>query len=300
MSDTGRLVERAYQLKMAVPGFNIPHLPMLEPVARALIDAKAFGLIQVARLEWEKFEAKSLEAVRDMYERFKDEGFMRLHLDHVPVIDEDDKEVDYVRIIERAIKAGYQSVMVDGSRLDLAGNIKATKRIVAIAHEQGLAVEAELGSVLGHEAGPLPPYEELFASGAGFTKAEEAATFVAETGVDWLSVSIGNIHGAIGEATRNSAKVEARLDIPRLAEISKKVRIPLVLHGGSGIRLASMHDAIQNGIAKINIGTTLRVAFEKARDGKTGDPAEAVYRAVQTELSNLNLVGSSAKLLGSR
>lgn len=297
MSDTGKIVRRAYEQKLVVPAFNIPYLPMLQAVARALADTGAFGLIQVARLEWEKFESKSLEAVREEYEKRKDERFMRLHLDHVPVIDEDGKTVDYAEIIGRALKAGYQSVMVDGSRLDFAGNVAATKRVIEMARKLGVPVEAELGSVLGHEAGPLPPYDELFKSGRGFTSPEDAARFVAETKVDWLSVSIGNIHGAISASARKQAKVEARLDIPRLAEISKKVNIPIVLHGGSGIKLDCIHDGIRNGIAKINIGTAIRKPYEEAIDRKSGDALDAVYRATVAELESLKLRGTAAKLL---
>jgi len=297
VSDTGRIVQKAYQLKQVVPAFNIPFLPMLEPVARALRDMGAFGLIQVARLEWEKFGSESLEAVRDTYERFKDERYMRLHLDHVPVIDEDGLKVDYIAIIQRAIAAGYQSVMVDGSRLSLADNITATKQVVELAHRHNLAVEAELGAVMGHEAGPLPPYEELMASGQGFTSPDDAARFISGTGVDWLSVAIGNIHGAISEATRNQPKLEAWLDIPRLAAISARAGIPLVLHGGSGIKLPYIHEAIRNGIAKINIGTTIRKAYENARAIPSQDPLDAVYRAVTVELTNLNLKNTASRLL---
>ncbi len=298
MSDTSAIVHAAYRLKTVVPAFNIPYLPMMEPVTRALVDAKAFGLIQVARLEWEKFESRSLEAIHEEYQKYKNEQFMRLHLDHVPVIDEDDLRVDYMSIIKRALAAGYQSVMVDGSRLDLQGNIDATRMVVAMAHGLGVPVEAELGSVLGHEAGPLPPYEELLKSGLGFTSADDAARFVAETKVDWLSVSIGNIHGAISKASRNQAKLEARLDIPRLSEISTRVGIPLVLHGGSGIKLSFIHEGIQNGIAKINIGTAIRKPYEEAIDRKSNDGLEAVYRATREELANLKLEGTAARLLG--
>ncbi|MCD6415298.1 MAG: class II fructose-bisphosphate aldolase [Planctomycetes bacterium] len=72
-------------------------------------------------------------------------------------------------------------------------------------------MEAELGAVLGHEAGPLPPYDQLFGSGAGFTAPDEARCFVDETGLDWLSVAIGNVHGAISGAARRHKKVAARL-----------------------------------------------------------------------------------------
>lgn len=72
-------------------------------------------MLQVARLEWEKFESQSLEAVAEEYFKYYDPKYTLLHLDHVPVIDEDQKRVDYMPILERAVKAGYQSVMVDGS-----------------------------------------------------------------------------------------------------------------------------------------------------------------------------------------
>ena len=180
-----------------VPGFNIPYLPMMAPTVQALRDNNSFGLIMVARLEWVKFEARSLEAVAEEFRRVGDPRHTRLHLDHVPVIDEDNLQVDFAGDIERALAAGYESVMVDGSRLPLSANIAATKQIVALAQARGAAVEGELGAVMGHEAGPLPPYEELFASGKGFTDPAEAARFVLETGVDWLSVAVGSVHGAI-------------------------------------------------------------------------------------------------------
>jgi len=202
-----------------VPGFNIPYLPMLEPTVWALRDTTSFGLILVARLEWVKFEARSLEAVAEEYRRVGDPRYTRLHLDHVPVIDEDNQRVDFVDDITRALTAGYESVMVDGSRLPLAENIAATKRIVEMAHARGVAVEGELGAVMGHEAGPMPAYEELFASGKGFTDPQEAARFVRDTGVDWLSVAVGSVHGAISAATRHKKKVEARLNIEHLEKL---------------------------------------------------------------------------------
>ena len=87
----GDFLRRAWRARTVVPAFNIPYLPMMEPVVRALRDARSFGLITVARLEWLKFEARSLEAVAEEYERVRDPRSPRLHLDHVPVIDEDDR-----------------------------------------------------------------------------------------------------------------------------------------------------------------------------------------------------------------
>ena len=145
METTDRLIKSARQQGTVVPAFNIPYLPMLEPTVQALRDTGCFGLIMVARLEWVKFAARSLEAVAEEYWRVGDRQFTRLHLDHVPVIDEDQLRVDYVGDITRALAAGYESVMVDGSRLSIAENIAATRQIVELAHARGVAVEGELG-----------------------------------------------------------------------------------------------------------------------------------------------------------
>ena len=102
-------VKQAWQHHTIVPAFNIPHLPMAKPVIQAIIDEKTIAMVQVARLEWEKFEAQSPEAVAEEYFRYYDPKYTLLHLDHVPVIDEDHKRVDYMPILERAAKAGYQS-----------------------------------------------------------------------------------------------------------------------------------------------------------------------------------------------
>ena len=295
MSDSKSIVEKARAAGIALPAFNIPYLPMMASVVRSLKDTGAFALIQVARLEWEKFESKSLEAIAEEYARLKDERYMRLHLDHVPVLDEDDLTVDYLPIIRRALAAGYASVMVDGSRLPFADNVAATRRVLELAHAAGVPVEAELGAVLGHEAGPLPPYEELFASGKGFTEPADAERFVAETGVDWLSVSIGNIHGAIAGAARSQKKPEARLDLDRLSAIARQSGVPIVLHGGTGIKPDNLREGMKRGIAKINIGTATRAPYEAAiKDGTDADAA--VYAATIAEIDSLGLRGSAKRL----
>lgn len=281
-----------------IPAFNIPHLPMMEPVVRALRDTNAFGLIQVSRIEWKKFESKSLKAVRTEYENTKDRNFTRLHLDHVPVIDEDNMRVDYRPILEEAMELGYESVMIDGSRLSLEENIDATAQMAELAHSAGIPLEAELGAVFGHEAGPLPPYDELFASGKGFTDPDEAGKFVQETHVDWLSVAIGNIHGAISEAARSQEKIAARLNIEHLDRIRKVTTVPLVLHGGSGIRRESLQAAFKHGIAKINIGAAIRRPYEKACSESIAAGRQAVYDTVVALVrKELEIEGSARVIL---
>ncbi len=281
-----------------IPAFNIPYLPMMKPVVRALRETDAFGLIQVARLEWEKFDAQSLESIRNEYEKVKDERYTRLHLDHVPIIDEDDLRVDFESIIAQAIALGYESVMVDGSRLELDENIAAISRAAQMAHQAGIPIEAELGAVLGHEAGPLPPYEELFATGKGFTDPDQAKRFVKETGVDWLSVAIGNIHGAISGAAKSQKKLQARLNIEHLNLLRQATDLPLVLHGGSGIQKECLIQAFKQGISKINIGTTIRQAYESLCNESLQKAQEKVYNVVVGLITDeLEVAGSAAILL---
>jgi ketose-bisphosphate aldolase len=257
------LINNANKAGLVVPAFNIPYLPMMEPVIQALVDEDAFGLVEIARLEWHKFEAQGPAAIAEEFAKWGKPDFVRLHLDHIPVIDEDNLKVDYLPIIKEAIGLGYQSVMIDGSRLNLDENIAATKEVVALAHAAGIPCEAELGAVLGHESGPPPPYEQLFASGQGFTDVGEAKRFVAETGCDWLSVAVGNIHGAVSGALKDHKKVEARLHIEHLRKLHEATNVPLVLHGGSGVQRSYLLEATRNGMTKVNIGTEIRQAYEQ-------------------------------------
>jgi ketose-bisphosphate aldolase len=276
-------VRRAQQAKTIIPAFNIPYLPMMKPVIRAIRDENAAAMVQVARLEWEKFESRSLEAVAEEYFRWRDGRCTLLHLDHVPVIDEDGESIDYLPIIERPLNAGYQSVMVDGSRLSLDENIRKTKAAADLAHSRGVAIEAELGAVAGHEAGGIGmTYEELFASRKGFTDLAEAGRFAEESGCDWLSVAAGSFHGSIASDinVRAQKKPEARLDIEHIARLRDATGgMPLVLHGGSGIRQEHILAAIENGISKINVATDIRQPYEAAlREGRDTDFAcEQVY-----------------------
>jgi ketose-bisphosphate aldolase len=291
------IVEEAWKNGIPVPGFNIPYLPMMEPVVRALKNSNSFGFVMVARLEWEKFESKSLEAVRDEYQKVKDENHTRLHLDHVPVIDEDNLRVDYADIISRALDAGYESVMIDGSRLPLEENIKCSKDVVRLARKYDVPVEAELGAVMGHESGPSLSYEELFESKKGFTSPDEAKRFVDESGVDWLSVAIGNIHGAISKAKKSEKKIEARIDISHLSEINGRANVPLVLHGGTGIRREYVLDGIKNGIAKINVATAIRQPYEKALPSGIEAAQNAVYEAMTELIKNELMIKNSRDIL---
>lgn len=280
MLRTSEILTNASRYAKAIPAFNVPYLPMIEPVVRAVVDQDCFALVETARLEWIKFGAQGPAAVMQEFLRWNEPEYVRLHLDHVPVLDEDNLGVNYLAIIQEALDLGYHSVMVDGSRLSLEDNIKATRQVVELAHAAGVPCEAELGAVLGHEAGPSPLYEELFETGLGFTDVAEAAHFVAETGCDWLSVAIGNVHGAVSGALKDQKKVEARLNLEHLEKLRQVTGIPLVLHGGSGVKREFLLAAIERGITKVNVGTEIRQAYEAAlrESGSIAAAQDATYR----------------------
>lgn len=295
----GRAVREAAALGVIVPAFNIPYLPMVKPVCEALAEHKALAMVQVARLEITKFESRSLAAVAEEYRKHANPKYMSLHLDHIPVIDEDNLTVDWKTLIPEALELGYDSVMIDGSRLPLDDNIEVTSEVVAMAHAKGVVVEAELGAVVGHESGPMPPYEELFASKKGFTDPDEAQRFAQETEVDWLSVSVGTVHGAIAPATKNQEKIHARIDIDHLKLLRDATGIPLVLHGGSGVPREYIDRAVATGIAKINIGTDIRQPYERtlASGGSIEDAQKAVRTVMDDIISSaFKIAGSAAKL----
>jgi ketose-bisphosphate aldolase len=300
MKRVADIINAARRSGVVIPAFNVPYLPMVEPVVRAVVDQDSFALVETARPEWIKFESKGPAAVAKEFARWSQPEYVRLHLDHVPVIDEDGQRVDYASIFKEALELGYESVMLDGSRLRLDDNIQATRAMVELAHVQSIPVEAELGAVLGHEAGPLPPYEELFASGLGFTDVEEARRFVLETGCDWLSVAIGNVHGAIAAGRKDQKKIQARLNLDRLAQLAQATGIPLVLHGGSGIKQEDVLGAGKCGIAKINVWTEIRQPYEAVlkESGSQVKAQDAVYtRTVELMRDYLHLTGIRATLM---
>ncbi|MDD3679002.1 MAG: class II fructose-bisphosphate aldolase [Patescibacteria group bacterium] len=165
-----------------------------------------------------------------------------LHLDH-------GKSFESVR---EAIRAGYSSVHIDGSTLAFEENFKLTKAVVDLAHNNKVAVEGEVGHIEGNSSEHKLPFE---IKKENLTDPGDAAFFVKKTKVDILAISIGNIHG-LYETT-------PMLDFDRLEEISKSVKLPFSLHGGSGIPKNQIQKAIAFGITKINVNTEIRVAFKR-------------------------------------
>lgn len=160
-----------------------------------------------------------------------------VHLDHTTDLN----------IIKRACRAGFDSVMFDGSQLSLEENIRQTKAAAKIAHAAGVLLEAEIGAV-GYRKNSIKGNYR-----ADLTNPEEAKRFAQETHVDWLAVSVGNVH--------RMEKQSASIHFDLLAEIESAVDMPLVIHGSTGITDEDLSRLCRTKVAKVNIGTALRMAF---------------------------------------
>ena len=166
----------------------------------------------------------------------------------VPVVVHYDHGLTFERCME-ALQLGFSSVMFDGSAKPYEQNLAETKEIVKIAHAMGATVEGEIGHV-GEAANEDNLLTDMY------TTPEEAESYLNATGVDALAIAIGSAHGVY--------KTKPMLNIPRLCEIRKRVDVPLVLHGGSGLSDEDFRNTIRDGIAKVNIFTDLCLAGSSA------------------------------------
>lgn len=158
----------------------------------------------------------------------------------------------------KCIKAGFSSIMFDGSHFPIDENVEKTKELVAVAHGMGMSIEAEVGSIGGEEDGVI---------GAGEIADPNECKRIADLGVDFLAAGIGNIHGKYPENWKG-------LDFDALAATKALIGdLPLVLHGGTGIPADMIKKAIPLGVAKINVNTECQLYFQEAtrkyiEDGK--------------------------------
>lgn len=272
------IMRQANRHRVLIPAFNVPYLPMMVPIMKSLKKHRTFGLVEVALSDVEKLGAGSFEELAERYRSLGGGTFSRLHADHIPVVYKNGKKVDWERIIQLLLNLNYDSVMIDGSKLALEENISVTRKVVELAHNSGVAVEAALGTVFEQQE---IPYEKLFVNKEGFTEIREAERFVKETGVDWLGVAIGNVHGDVLGPAKDEKKPLARLDIEHLKRLVRVTKIPLTLHGGSGIERPYMMEAIQNGISKINIGKSIRLPYRFSLCNHPNDIPAAQDRVAQ-------------------
>ena len=249
--------EKAQEGKYAIPHFNVWNAEMLMGVIDAGEEAKApiiisFGTGFVGNTSFEDFSHMMVS----MAEKAS-----------IPVITHWDHGRS-LEIIQNAYNHGMNSVMRDASAFDFEENIRLTKEAVDYFHPLGIPVEAELGHV-GNET----VYEEALAH-YQYTNPEQAAEFVERTKCDSLAVAIGNQHGVYTSAPKLNFEV--------IKKVREAVSIPLVLHGASGISDDDIRQAIDLGIAKINIHTELCLAAMEAVQKNTDQPFLHVEREVRT------------------
>jgi len=232
--DPRAVIAQAVNGGYAVGAFNMHNVETTQALVLAAEQAKSPVFLQVGRAI---VPHMGLAKAFDMTKRIAEESeakFM-IHLDHGP----------WDEVFE-AIQLGFSSIMYDGAHLPFEDNIVSTRKIVEVAHSFGIPVEAELGKI--------PDADEEVDWTSYYTDVAEAERFVAETGVDYLAISVGIVHGV---PTREPQP----LDIERIAAIKAVTGIPLVLHGASGIPENEVRAAIGAGVHKFNADTDLRHAF---------------------------------------
>lgn len=268
--DMRDMLQHAYENKYAIGAFDVVNLDMLQGIIEAAEACRAPVIIGLAEPHFSHFNLKLIAPAVEAAARTSRVP-VAIHYDHGSSLD---------GAIE-GIRHGCNSLMVDGSNLDLQENIDLSKDVVKMAHACGIPVEAELGYV-PENGGELV-----------FTSAAEASGFVRYTEVDFLAVSIGTMHG------RFTGK--PRLDYTRLRQINEAVGIPLVLHGSSGLSEEQFHRLISNGIAKVNYFTALtdRAGNLLRKNMKNGDEGylalfDGVRQVVEEEAGRLMRIWGSA------
>ena len=235
----------AKENKFAIPAFNISDYSMFLGIMDVCEETNSPVIIEIHPDELSFTGPEMVLAIKER--AYKSPVPVCIHLDHCS----DFGTINY------AIQSGFTSVMFDGAELPFEENIAGAKKVVEAAHPANVSVEAELGTI-----GSTDPAD--FEGGTAkiiYTNPDDAAKFVAETGVDTLAVAIGTCHGLYPAGM----KPELKLDI--LKEIEAKVDIPLVLHGGSNNPDKEIGESVTLGINKINISSDIKVAyFQKMRE----------------------------------
>lgn len=235
---TKEMLLNAQKGNYAVGAFNVENMEMVMAVMEAAEELKSPVIMQTTP-STVKYAGLDffLANVKAAAERASVP--VAMHLDHGSSFE----------LAMQAYRAGYTSIMIDGSHESFEKNIEVSKAVADACAPSGIPVEAELGKVGGKEddldGGDDNPY----------TDPQQASEFVKRTGVSSLAVAIGTAHGVY--------KGEPKLDLERLSEIRKVIEIPLVLHGTSGVPDETVTECVRRGICKVNYATDLRIAFTK-------------------------------------
>ncbi len=222
----------------AVGSFNVVDLISLEGILEAAEAELSPVILAIAEVHFKYVNLENITpTIRDV--ALRSSVPVVLHLDHG----------ESLEAVMLALRAGFTSIMFDGSKLPFEENIARTAEVVKMCHTVGVTVEAELGHIGGAEGGAggaVAPPEEFY------TKVEEAVEFYKRTKVDALAVAIGTAHGLY--------KGKPKLDFERLEKLNGALGIPLVLHGGTGLTIEDFRRCIDRGVAKVNFYTGMSVA----------------------------------------
>ena len=228
------IMDYARKYGHVLPAFNTTNLEMTYAIAEGLMCADLPGYIQISsnnlRLSCPEVIAMiAKDAVK------KSETPIGLHLDHGKSFED----------VKACVDAGFTSIMIDMSHLTFEENVRESKKAVEYCHFYGIPVEVELGALRGKE-------EDVVNESECKTDPGMVGQYIEDTGCDLLAVSVGNVHGLC---------LNPQIDIPLLARIHKESKVPLVLHGGSGIPGEVIWEAKKHGLIKINYGSDLRREF---------------------------------------
>lgn len=281
------MLDKAYENGYAIAHFNTNNLEWTRAILEAAEEKKTAVMIASSEGAAKYMGGFNVVAnlVKAMHDDLNITVPVAIHLDH-----------GTYEGAKACIEAGFTSVMFDGSSLPLEENLEKTREIVELAHSKGISVEAEVGGIGGEEDG--------VASMGELADVEECKK-IAATGIDFLAAGIGNIHGVYPDNWQG-------LNFDRLKEISDAVKMPLVLHGGTGIPEDQIKKAISLGVSKINVNTECQLAFAKAtreyieaskdKQGKGYDPRkllapgkEAIKEVLYQKIDMMGSEGSANK-----
>ncbi|MFK3940035.1 class II fructose-1,6-bisphosphate aldolase [Alkalihalobacillus sp. NPDC078783] len=237
------MLNKAKSEGYAVGQFNVNNLEFTQAILQAAKEENSpviLGVSEGAARYMGGFKT-IVKLVESLMEEYEVEVPVAIHLDHGSSLES----------CARAIRAGFTSVMIDGSHHPLEENIELTKRVVQMAHAVGVSVEAELGRIGGQEDDLIVDDAE-----AAYAIPEECKELVEATGVDCFAPALGSVHGPY--------KGEPNLGFDHMKTIDGLVGIPLVLHGGTGIPTNDIKKAIEFGHAKINVNTESQISSAKA------------------------------------
>ncbi|TDC66244.1 ketose-bisphosphate aldolase [Micromonospora sp. KC207] len=260
MLTTGKaILDVANEHSFAVPAFNISDWAMFRGIVDISEEKNAPLIVGIHPDEVRHIGREMITGIVE-----------RAHNASVPIAIHWDHGATYEQMLQ-AIQYGFTSVMIDGSLKPFDENLAISKKVTDSAHALGLSVEAELGTIGANDS-----YAEAGAAEIIYTDPDDAVTFVEATGVDSLAVAIGTFHGFY------PAHLLPELKLDLLKEIKSRVRIPLVLHGGSNNPDDEISEAARIGINKINISTDIKVAYHnKMREVLGNDPKVREPNAIQ-------------------